>query len=166
MRRTFAVLFTLAVALAACQTAGPVGPMPSYPPPPPPPPAGAITGHEAFTLKNGLHGSCVGLSIALMRDTPAYRDRVVKLYGSTERASLPIATVKARSARLGPAESPLVGTVQCDTQGFHFSGLAAGGYFVIARIRLGAPKHPDEDYVVLRSVTLGDGENRDVSLAP
>src|SRR5277367_4802777 len=97
MRRAIALLFALA--LAACQT-GPEG-FSSPGPSAPPPPAGVITGRGVFHLRNGGRGSCEGLSIALMRDTPSFRDRVARLYGSTESASLPIATVKARSARLG-----------------------------------------------------------------
>jgi hypothetical protein len=167
MRRTFALLFALA--LAACQTAGPGPNLPSPPPyaPPPPPPTSAIVGHANFHLKNGGHGSCTGLSIVLMRDTPGFRDRVAKLYGSTDHATLPTATVKARSARLGPSpNSPLVATVQCDVSGFRFGGLAAGAYYIIGRVRLAAPNEPQEDYVVLRSVGVDDGQTSEVSLAP
>ena len=167
MRRTFAVLLPLA--LAACQTAG-SGPDISAPQtyaPPPAPPASAIVGHAAFHLKNGGHGSCTGLSIALMRDTPSFRDRVAKLYGSTDRASLPIATVKARSARLGPApNAPLVATVQCDASGFRFDRIASGDYYIIGRVKLAAPTEAPEDYVVLRSVAVADGQISEVSLAP
>jgi hypothetical protein len=167
MRRTFAVLLPLA--LAACQTAGsgPEIPSPQAYAPPPPPPASAIIGHANFHLKNGGHGSCTGLSVVLMRDTPSFRDRVAKLYGSTDRASLPIATVKTRSARLGPSpNSPLVANVQCDGAGFRFDGVAPGAYYVIGRVKLAAPTAAPEDYVMLRSVEVADGQVSEVSLAP
>jgi hypothetical protein len=162
-----AIVTCLALTLSACAETGTHGgplyaPAPPRAQPPPPPPPAAIAGHGTFRLKSGARGTCVGLSVVLMRDTPGFHQRMVSLYGSGERANLPIAVVKARSAKLGPAsENPLVDTVQCDAQGFSFRGLNAGSYFVITRARVGA-----EDDVVMRRVELVPGETLDVSLAP
>ena len=150
----------------SARTSGP-GRLPP-PPPPPPPPAATLLGHGAYHTRSGASGDCAGQSVALMRDTPGFRQRMIALYGSAEGARLPIATVKARSARLGPAqENPLAASVTCDPMGgFVFRDISAGSYFIIARVKLIGPQGTGEDLVVMRHVAVSDGESRDVSLAP
>ncbi len=170
MRRAAVVLLALAVTGCVGEAPpppagpGPVGP----PPPPPPPPAATILGHGAYHTRAGARGDCAGLSVALMHDTPSFRRRIVALYGSPDSARLAIATVKARAAKLGPAqENPLAASVQCDVTGvFVFPDVAAGSYFLIARLKATSPKGASEDLVVMRHLDLLEGETRDVSLAP
>jgi hypothetical protein len=168
-----AAFVVLTLALAACATEAPPPPVapPSVhgpPPPPPPPPSATITGRGDYHTRSGAHGSCAGLSIALMHDTPSFRQRIAALYGSTEYARLLVSTVKARSAKLGPSsENPLAASVSCDTSGaFTFRGVSPGAYFIIARVKVTTAQGALEDLVVLRHVDLADGETREVSLAP
>jgi hypothetical protein len=161
----------LGLAVAACSTVGPeIGPgsVAPTPPPPPPPPAASIIGHGAYHTRSGAHGDCAGQSVALMRDTPSFRRRMIALYGSPEGARLPVATVKARSARLGPAEeNPLAESVQCDgAGGFNFREISPGSYFIIARLKVTSAQGASDDVVVMRHVAVVVGESRDVFLAP
>jgi len=160
-----------ALALSACASnlgpppaPGPIGP----PPPPPPPTAATVIGHGAYRLPSGAHGDCAGLSVALMHDTPSFRHRILMLYGTTESARLEVATVTARSARLGPSsETPLAASVQCEAGGrFAFHDVAGGSYFIIARVSAVTARGAPVDLVVMRHLDLVDGETREVSLAP
>jgi hypothetical protein len=171
MMRTGAVV-ALALAVAACASEGP-GPRPAPgpygpPPPPPPPPSATILGHGDYHTRTGAHGDCAGLSVALMHDTPGFHERIVALYGSAESARLAIATVKARSARLGPStENPLAESVQCNGDGdFAFRDVSPGSYFIIARVKVVLTSGAMQDLAVMRHVDLNYGETRDVSLAP
>ena len=169
MRKAAVVLLALAVTGCATEWPQPAGPgAVGPPPPPPPPPAATILGHGAYHTRAGARGDCAGLSVALMHDTPSFRRRIVALYGSPDSARLAVATVKARSAKLGPTqENPLAESVQCDGAGaFAFRDVAAGSYFIIARLKATSPKGASEDLVVMRHLDLLEGETREVSLAP
>ena len=167
MMRNLAVMAGVALVLGAC--ASDRAPMrPVYSEPERPAALGAIVGHGTYHLKGGGHGSCIGQSVALMRDTPAFRRRIVTLYGSSEHALQSVKEVQTRSARLGEAEeNPLVGSQPCSANAsFIFTGLRSGSYFIIARVRHVAPKAAAEDYVVMDRVYLNDGETRTVELTP
>jgi hypothetical protein len=138
---TFACL-----ALAACET--------TYPPPPPPPvetqlgPAPAFrAGDFAWSAEHGSamirgqtnfnqgahHFSCSGQTVVLTPDTPYSRYRIVGLYGSSERAALPVNEVRSRqAARPSVDYSAFVRKSTCDAHDrFSFQGLPPGGWFVI-----------------------------------
>ena len=161
----------MALCLAGCANLTPLGPVaPNAPPPPPPPPVevGSIVGDGAFRTVTGAHATCAGQSVALMADTQRSRARMMALYGSTSRAAEPINLVQSRSAKLGPAnDNSLVDSTQCDPDGhFHFGNLAAGGYFLIARVKLNRPENGHDQFVVMQAVGLRTGETRQVRLAP
>lgn len=155
----------LVLALSACAIEPPAAPLATRPEAP----AGAaIFGRSAYAREDGESASCAGQSVALMRDTPAMRARMVALYGSDQRARLEVSVVKARSTRLGPApEGSLAASEPCDASGgFAFRRLAAGSYFVIARIRERGGAAGEVDLVVMRRISLEPGENRTLSLTP
>lgn len=170
-RASFAVLFALL--LAGCETVGPAAPVgPSAPPPPPPPPPameyGAITGFGAFHTASGASASCAGQSVALTAATPHNRARMTALYGSAEHAMTPIALVKAQAAKLPPStENALVDSTQCGADGrFGFSGLRAGIYILVTRVRLDHPVRGEEEFAVMQEVQLRTGETQQVRLTP
>jgi hypothetical protein len=164
-----AILALPVLLLAACNTftGGPA----FHPPPeqpPPPPPVGGIDGEGAFRLADGGRVTCAGFSVALMPDFVRYRRRIVDLYGTTVRVMEPIAEVKARSAKLPPSpDTAPVASTACDTRGdFNFHGLAPGGYFLLARVKVHPSPTGREDYVILQPVDIQPGQTADVSLAP
>lgn len=171
MIKRIGALVLSASLLAACTTemgpAPPAGPL-APPPPPPPPRAATLIGHGLYHLRSGAHGDCAGLSVALMHDTPSFRRRIIALYGSAEDARLDVATVKARSARLGPsADNPLAASVQCGPDGtFTFRDVQGGSYFIIGRVRVITARGAPADLVVMRHIDLVDGQTQEVSLAP
>jgi len=127
------------VTLAACETV----------PPPPPPPSSAPpvfrTRDFAWSSERGsssIQGSveygrgysCAGQPVVLNPDTPYSRARIEQLYGSSERAALPVAEVRSRQAnRPSDDYSAFVRRTTCDAQGrFNFQGLPAGAWYVIA----------------------------------
>src|SRR6185503_273774 len=88
------------------------------PPPPPPPPAAVAPPAAAFRTsefawstergsavvrglvdytKDGKHYACAGQAV-LTPDAPYSRQRILQLYGSTERAALPVDEVRSRQA--------------------------------------------------------------------
>lgn len=78
------------------------------------------------------HYSCAG-QVVLTPDAPYSRARILQLYGSTERADLPVDEVRSRQDRRPSADySAYVRKASCDAGGhFVFSGLPSGGWFVI-----------------------------------
>jgi hypothetical protein len=155
----------LVFALAACSSReletpayGPVG---AFPPAP-----ASIVGQGAYRREGGAWVSCAGYSVALMPDSPGFVHRVEQLYGTpSARLMASVAEVKARSARLPPSPEPAA-TSTCDAEGqFRFSGVPAGGYFLIARVKKSTGARA-EDYVILERLMLDAGATANVSLAP
>ncbi len=161
-----AAALALTLGLAACATT-------EQAPPPPAPPSGpvaagaTILGATDFEGEGG-HGSCSGLSVALMADSPRFRRRAEALYGSLEHASQPVAVVKARAAALGPEDATApVQTAQCNARGeFILNGLPGGGYYLIAHVWILRPGESRSDHVILQRVSVRDGQTKDVRLTP
>ncbi len=135
----------LCAALGACAEV--------YPPEPPPPPPQAVRPPPAFRpsefawstergssvvrglvdyAQGGRRYGCAG-QVVLTPDAPYSRRRILQLYGSTERANLPVEEVRARQDRRPSDDySAYVKKQGCDAGGhFSFSGLPAGVWFVI-----------------------------------
>ena len=166
------------LALAGCAST-PLDHPPS-PPPPPPPPAAVQSGiiiqtpfrAEDFAWSTApgtarIHGmsapaqSCAGNAVALTPDTPYSRERIGRLYGSTEYAVVPTDIVRAKViSNDNPAMRGYVRGARCDTTGvFAFDGLPAGSFFVIAEV--GDATGPK---VVMRRVTADTGRTLQVPL--
>ena len=154
------------LALAACATTEPG-------PPPPPVPTGPVAtgatvlGRTDFDGEYG-RGSCSGLSVALMADTPRFRRRAEALYGSLEHACQPVAVVKSRAVAMGPEDATApVQTVQCNSRGeFILNGVPGGAYYLIAHVWISRPGQGRGDHVILQRVALRDGQTKDVRLTP
>ena len=102
----------------------------------------AIQGQIAFA-QDGKAFACVG-NVGLTPDTPYTRARFRTLYGSTERAAVPAAVVRARTVADANANYvTYVRDTQCRAGRFQFDGLPDGGWFVIA------PVKADGDPIVL-----------------
>lgn len=116
------------------------------------------------TGRNSLAGrvayrdwSCAGGAVGLTPDTPYSRSRVARLYGSTEKAVLPVADVRSR--QVGEARddySRFVRQTRCDAQGrYRFEGLPDGSWFLIGRAR---PADGGEGVALMRRVTVRGGK--------
>ncbi len=146
MKRLLLAL-SVCAGLAACATN-------TVPPPPPPPeeappgPAAAFRAHDfAWSTERGtasVHGqvafaqgsaryTCAGQAVILTPDAPFSRARMISLYGSADRAALPVPVVRSRQAgRPSDDYSAFVRRATCDAaQMFTFQGLPAGSWFVI-----------------------------------
>lgn len=165
--RPFILLGAVAAALAACApTPGPYGPVQ---------PAAfraddfawsqkigsaGIEGRVAFS-QDGKSYACVG-SVGLTPDTPYTRARFRTLYGSTERAAVPAAVVRARGVgEAGADYRNYVRDVRCDNGRFAFSDLPDGGWFLIAQVRAEGDEGP---LVLMRHVTTRGGRVVSVTL--
>jgi len=104
--------------------------------------------------RNGQVFDCTG-SVGLTPDTPYTRMRFRNLYGSTDRAAVPEAIVRARTVPDPNADyRSYVRSTTCRDGRFTFTGLPAGGWFVIVPVSAGG-----EDRVVLmRHVTTRNGQ--------
>ena len=157
--RPFILLGAVAAALAACApTPGPYGPVQ---------PAAfaaddfawsqaagqsSIEGRVAFN-QNGKSYACVG-SAGLTPDTPYTRARFRTLYGSTERAAVPAAVVRARTVPDPNADyRSYVRSTTCRDNRFEFTGLPDGGWFIIAPVSADG----EERVVLMRHVETRGG---------
>lgn len=113
--------------------------------------AGAIDGRIDYR-QNGDVYTCTG-SVGLTPDTPYTRARFRTLYGSTDRAALPEAVVRARTVSDPNADyRSYVRSATCQDGRFSFSGLPSGGWFIIAPVSAGG-----ERVVLMRHVDTRNG---------
>ena len=150
-------------------------------PPPPAPPAGPPTAgfrasdfawstdHGSSTVRGlvdytqgGRHYACAGQAV-LTPDAPYSRRRIEQLYGSTERATLPVSEVRSRQAnRPSDDYSAYVRKAVCDAGGhFVFSGLPGGVWFVIV---VAEPPGGGPSMALMRRVDTRGGAVRTVVL--
>jgi hypothetical protein len=142
---------TRLLAISLCALVGACAEVPPPAPPPPLPPPGPSASFHAHDfawaaergsagirgavdyMRDGRHYSCAGGTAVLTPDAPYSRQRIEQLYGSSERAALPVDEVRSRQAnRPSDAYSAFVRRTTCDAQGrFVFQGLPAGSWFVI-----------------------------------
>lgn len=101
--------------------------------------------------------TCAGGPVGLTPDTPYSRNRVARLYGSTEKAVLPVAEVRSRQvAEAGDDYSGFVRQTRCDEQGrYRFEGLPDGSWFLIGRAR---PAEGGEGVALMRRITVRGGQ--------
>jgi hypothetical protein len=166
------------LALAGCAEM-PVGGPPAPPPLAPPPPAAqsgifiqtpfraedfawsTVPGTAHIRGVSAPDRSCAGAAVALTPDTPYSRERIGRLYGSTEYAVVPTNVVRAKViANDNPAIRGYVRGARCDSTGsFAFDNVPAGSFFVIAEV--GDPSGPK---VVMRRITTVAGRVLQVPL--
>ena len=108
----------------------------------------AIEGRVTYT-QDGKAYACVA-SAGLTPDTPYTRARFRTLYGSTERAAVPAAVVRART----------VPDTRCENGRFRFSGLPDGGWFLIVPVRTG----DEAPLVLMRRVDTRGGRVVNVAM--
>lgn len=111
--------------------------------------------------QGGRRYACSGQAV-LTPDAPYSRRRILQLYGSTERAALPVDEVRSRQAhRPSDDYSAFVRKSSCDGGHFDFSGLPAGGWFVIA---VAQPPGGGQAMALMRRVETRPGSVRTVVL--
>jgi hypothetical protein len=148
--RAALALAALAVTAAACAPMPPPGGYYG-----PPQPSGAfrvedfawsqrggqasIEGRIAYA-RDGQAFGCSG-SAGLTPDTPYTRSRFLTLYGSTDRAAIPEAVVRARNVPDPNADyRGFVRSAACSGNRFSFTGLPDGGWFIIAPVSAGSDR--------------------------
>lgn len=90
--------------------------------------------------RDGQVFNCTG-SVALTPDTPYTRARFQTLYGSTDRAAVPEAVVRARTVPDPNADyRSFVRSTTCQDGRFSFSGLPDGSWYVIAPVSAGGDR--------------------------
>lgn len=100
---------------------------------------GAIDGRVAYR-REGQAYDCTG-SVALTPDTPYTRARFQTLYGSTDRAAIPEAVVRARTVADPSADyRSFVRSTTCRNGRFEFTGLPDGSWFIITPVSVGGER--------------------------
>ena len=100
---------------------------------------GSIDGRVTFS-RDGQSFDCTG-SVALTPDTPFTRARFRTLYGSTDRAAIPEAVVRARTVENPGADyRSFVRSTTCQNGRFEFSGLPDGDWFIITPVSAGGDR--------------------------
>lgn len=120
----------------------------------------SIDGRVDFA-QDGRVYRCTG-SVALTPETPYTRARLQNLYGSSDRAALPEAVVRARTVPDASADyRGFVRSEQCDSAGrFRFANLPDGAWYVIAPVSAGG----DDRFVLMRRVETRGGRAVTVTL--
>jgi hypothetical protein len=150
--RTLIALAAVAAALAGCGTTGPGGygePWPSRPTSTAFEPRdfawsatdgrASIDGRVEYR-RNGEAFNCTG-SVGLTPDTPYTAARFRTLYGSTDRAAVPEAVVRARTVPDPNADyRAFVRQTQCADNRFRFDNLPDGSWFIIAPVSAGGDR--------------------------
>lgn len=120
----------------------------------------AIEGRVVYR-QDGKAYECVG-SAGLTPDTPYTRARFRTLYGSTDRAAVPAAVVRARTVPDANANySEFVRSERCENGRFRFSGLPDGGWFLIVPVTTAGAEGP---LVLMRRVDTRGGRTVNVAL--
>ena len=118
----------------------------------------SINGRVAFA-QDGRSFHCVG-NVGLIPDTAYSRARIQRLYGSTERAAVPAAVVRARSAGEQGADYRSFERAQpCADGAFRFTGLPDGSWFLISPVKAG-----DDIVVLMKRVQTRGGRMISVTL--
>lgn len=118
----------------------------------------AIEGRVAYA-EGGKNFACVG-SAGLTPETAYTRERFRTLYGSTDRAAVPAAVVRARTVPDANANySGYVRDTRCENGAFRFSGLPDGGWFLIVPVTAG-----EAPVVLMRRVETRGGRVINVTL--
>ncbi|MNK37564.1 hypothetical protein D3C87_561350 [compost metagenome] len=118
----------------------------------------SIEGRVAFA-QDGKTFQCVG-NVGLIPDTGYTRARMQRLYGSTDRAAVPAAVVRARSAGEQGADYRSYERAQpCADNAFRFTGLPDGSWFLISPVKAG-----DDIVVVMKRVQTRAGRMINVTL--
>lgn len=100
---------------------------------------GSIDGRVAYS-RDGQPFACTG-SVALTPDTPYTRARFLTLYGSTDRAAIPEAVVRARTVADPNADyRSFVRSTTCQNGRFEFTGLPDGEWFIITPVSAGGDR--------------------------
>ena len=98
--------------------------------------------------------------LGLIPDTGYTRARMQRLYGSTERAAVPAAVVRARSAGEQGADYRAFERAEpCANDAFRFSGLPDGSWFLISPVKAG-----DDIVVLMKRVQTRGGRMINVTL--
>ncbi len=118
----------------------------------------SIEGRVAYA-QDGRTFHCVG-NVGLIPDTGYTRARMQRLYGSTDRAAVPAAVVRARSAGEQGADYRSYERAQpCAADAFRFTGLPDGSWFLISPVKAG-----DDIVVVMKRVQTRGGRSVNVTL--
>lgn len=162
--RHLIAIAAVAASLAACETVSPGG----YGPVSGPGPSSSAFRAEDFAWsarpgrasidgridyrREGQVFNCTG-AVALTPDTPYTRARFQTLYGSTTRAAIPEAVVRARTVADPNADyRSFVRQTSCENNRFQFADLPDGNWFVITPVSAGGDR-----IVLMRNVATRGG---------
>lgn len=131
---------------------------------------GSITGQAFFQTRGGQPRTCAGLEVEL-KPRSAYGDeRLTAIYGNAKGGYSPALGARVQFTPDDPAYKEAAKTSICDAQGnFSFTGLPAGNYFLTAAVIWTIPGQefgPPQGGVLMKSVTLAEGETKRVILTP
>lgn len=127
----------------------------------------SITGSALLRTRGGDAKTCAGLPVSLVPRSTYADERMSRLFGSTDHGFEPVYSPE-RLAGTDPDYEAGIQRSICDAQGsFAFEHLAAGTYYVTAKVVWEAPTTyglSPQGGVVMLKVVLASGETRRVVL--
>lgn len=116
---------------------------------------GRIDGQLALR-RGGTSYRCPAAGVVLIPETPWVRERMQRLYRSTDRAVAPAEDVRERMPAQSPNYDAFVRKADCDSQErFSFAGLPDGAWYVITS---GVASGGGVDMAIMRRVTIRGGQ--------
>jgi len=130
---------------------------------------GSISGQAFFQTRGGQPRTCAGLEVTLQPRSAYGDERLIAIYGNVDSGFAPALSAAYKFEPDVPAFKDYQKHAVCDAQGnFYFSNLPAGTYRLTAAIVWAVPGQyfPSEGGALLKSVTISDGENKRIIMAP
>lgn len=124
-----------------------------------------LSGSALFRQNGGGVVTCAGLPIMLIPKTAYATERVMAIYGNTQRGYNPVVN-QIKFTPDHPEYQQLSRQTLCDAQGnFEFSDVADGSFFIVSAIVWQAGGSP-QGGTLMQAVSVRDGDNKQLVLSP
>lgn len=129
----------------------------------------AVMGNAVMRTVAGDAKTCAALPVSLIPDGAYTRERMMRIYGNTERGFRSAAQGGVFFQNDTPAFRALVRETICDAQGnFTFQGLPDGEYYVVSLLTWGVPMQyytSTQGGMMMQRVAVSGGETRRIVLS-
>lgn len=129
---------------------------------------GTIKGSALIRQQGGGIVTCAGTQVVLIPATEYAKERIEKIYGSSDHGYQPaFGFLKIIFKNDALEYSQMQVKADCDAQGFFkFENVTNGSFFVISRIIWGTSPYVKEGGFIMQRVNITHGETKEIVLSP